>query len=197
MDLRTICLGLLTLGDRSGYELKKLFEDGSLGSIAGVSFGAIYPALGKLANEGLVSCRAEAQKKRPDKKIYSITPAGRAAFVEALMDPVAEDRFRSTFIFVMYFAHLMPGERLRELLSERIASAEQRIAQLRALEPLSTCPSHRFVIGLGLATYTAELTYLKRQRHSVEAPAKRRLDDLREPCQLSPSLHGQAAGSSS
>ena len=27
MDIRTLCLGILTWGDASGYEIKKIFED--------------------------------------------------------------------------------------------------------------------------------------------------------------------------
>src|ERR1043166_3201232 len=79
MDVRTICLGILTRGDATGYEIKKLFEDDDYQHFVEASFGSIYPALSRLTEEGLVSVREEAQEKRPDRKVYSITPAGRAA----------------------------------------------------------------------------------------------------------------------
>ncbi len=78
MDVRTICLGILTRGDATGYEIKKLFEDDGYQHFVEASFGSIYPALNRLTEEGLVSVRAEAQEKRPDRKVYSITPAGRS-----------------------------------------------------------------------------------------------------------------------
>ncbi len=82
MDIRTLCLGILTWGDASGYEIKKIFED-RLSYFYEASYGSIYPALTKLTDDGLVSCRAEAQDKRPDKKVYAITPTGRMAFMDA------------------------------------------------------------------------------------------------------------------
>ena len=97
MDVRTICLGLLTRGDATGYEMKKQVEEEGFGHFAEASFGSIYPALSRLTDEGLVSVRDEPQEKRPDRKVYSITDTGRARFVEALNRPVKEDRNRSAF----------------------------------------------------------------------------------------------------
>src|ERR1043166_9203888 len=101
MDVRTICLGILTRGDATGYEIKKIFEEDGLQHFVEASFGSIYPALGKLTEDGLVSVREEVQEKRPDRKVYSISPAGRAALLSALMKPLPEDRHRSPFVFAM------------------------------------------------------------------------------------------------
>ena len=77
MDVRTICLGILTRGPATGYEIKKLFEDDGYQHFVEASFGSIYPALNRLTEEGLVSVREDAQEKRPDRKVYSITTAAR------------------------------------------------------------------------------------------------------------------------
>ena len=45
MDVRTICLGLLTRGEATGYEIKKQFEGEGFGHFAEASFGSIYPAV--------------------------------------------------------------------------------------------------------------------------------------------------------
>ncbi len=103
MDVRTLCLGALTLGDATGYEIRKMFEDGVFSHFLEASYGSIYPALTRLTEEGLVTCHSEQQEKRPDKKIYSVTAKGRTAFTEALLEPLAEDKFRSEFLFVMLF----------------------------------------------------------------------------------------------
>jgi PadR family transcriptional regulator AphA len=60
MDVRTICLGILTRGDATGYEIKKLFEDDGYQHFVEASFGSIYPALNRLTEEGLVSVRQAA-----------------------------------------------------------------------------------------------------------------------------------------
>src|SRR5689334_13005282 len=116
MDVRTICLGILTRGDATGYEIRKTFEEGGLQHFVEASFGSIYPALGRLTEEGLVSVRAEPQEKRPDRKVYSITPEGRSELLATLMRPLAEDRHRSPFMFAMLFSDLLPGSRVQSLI---------------------------------------------------------------------------------
>src|SRR3546814_3831085 len=77
MDAKTLCLGVLSRGAASGYEIKKAFEEGPFSHFHQASFGSIYPALNALSADGLVAVRAQAQQKRPAKKIYSLTPKGR------------------------------------------------------------------------------------------------------------------------
>ena len=59
MNVRTLCLGILSLGEATGYEIKKGIEDGMFSHFIDASFGSIYPALTQLAAEGLLSVRAE------------------------------------------------------------------------------------------------------------------------------------------
>ena len=47
MQKETLCLGLLSLGPRSGYEIKQMFE-GPLSDFYSLSFGTIYPTLNNL-----------------------------------------------------------------------------------------------------------------------------------------------------
>ncbi|MFP3326308.1 PadR family transcriptional regulator, partial [Planococcus sp. SIMBA_160] len=70
-------------------------------------FGSIYPALKRLTEDELVICRELEQTNRPDKKVYRITPKGRQALFEAINKPPAEDKFRSDFAFVIFFADLL------------------------------------------------------------------------------------------
>lgn len=165
MDVRTICLGLLTRADATGYEIKKQFEEDGFGHFAEASFGSIYPALSRLTEEGLVSVREEPQEKRPDRKVYSITDAGRIRFLEALNRPVQEDRNRSAFAFAMLFSHLLPRERVQALLETYIADREARLARLNARTGEAQSPGELFVNGLGRTIYAAMLDYL-RQHHS-------------------------------
>ena len=121
MDARTLCLGVLARGDASGYEIKKSFEEGPFAHIQAASFGSIYPALTRLSEDGLLACRAEPQDKRPDKKVYSITPAGRDALAARLMKAPADDRLSSDFLFILFFAHILPPPLLAEFIDQRIA----------------------------------------------------------------------------
>jgi len=166
MDVRTICLGILTRGDATGYEIKKLFEEDGYQHFVEASFGSIYPALSRLTEEGLVSVREEAQEKRPDRKVYSITNAGREAFIGALMKPLPEDRHRSPFMFAMLFSQLLPEEHVSQMLDDYIAQSESALAQLMAKK--CAAPGERFVTGLGRAVYVAVLNFLNTHRAELE-----------------------------
>lgn len=169
MDVRTICLGILTRGDATGYEIKKLFEEDGYQHFIEASFGSIYPALSRLTEEGLVKVRAEAQEKRPDRKVYSITAAGRTAFVGALMKPLPEDRHRSPFLFAMLFSHLLPPERAHAMLDEYLRQCRTKRAQISDDEQ-GASPGERFVKGLGRAIYDAMLGFIETHRAEIETP---------------------------
>ena len=62
----------------------------------------------------------QAQDSRPDKKVYSITPAGRAAFTAAIAQAPGADKFRSDFLLAMFFEHFMPPAMIAEAVDERI-----------------------------------------------------------------------------
>ena len=68
MNVRTLCLGVLSAGEASGYQIKKEIEEGLFSHFIDASYGSIYPALTQLAGEGLVTVRAEEQSGKPDKK---------------------------------------------------------------------------------------------------------------------------------
>jgi DNA-binding PadR family transcriptional regulator len=161
MDAKTLCLGVLARGDASGYEIKKAFEEGPFAHIHPTSFGSIYPALAKLTEEGLVSCTELAQDKRPDKKVYAMTEAGRAALVAELMEPPAPDRARSDLLFILFLAHLLPRDRVAKLIDQRIAWYEQSLERMTCCGIEDRPPGVRFVHGLGLAVYGAAADYLR------------------------------------
>jgi DNA-binding PadR family transcriptional regulator len=74
--LRLYLLKLLADGPRHGYELIRLLEDRFLGLYA-PSAGTIYPRLQRLESEGLVTHTAAGGRK-----VYEITPAGRAELTQ-------------------------------------------------------------------------------------------------------------------
>ena len=168
MDVRTICLGILTRGDATGYEIKKLFDDDGYQHFVEASFGSIYPALNRMTEDGLVSVRSESQEKRPDRKVYSITPKGREAFIATLMKPLPEDRHRSPFVFAMLFADQLPRERVTEMLNNYIAQAETKLAQLDEQNGKPRTSGEVFVQGVGRAVYIAMLDFLRAHRAEVE-----------------------------
>ncbi len=169
MDTKTLCLGALMLGDASGYEIRKMFEEGVFAHFQDASLGAIYPALTRALAEGLVTRTEEAQEGRPDRKVYGLTAAGRAAFLEALAQATTPDRYRSDDCYVLYYADLLPLKRVEAVLANFQALYDTRLAQMTC-SPDSTAPEERgfpeeslgqgFVRGLGAAIYETTQRYL-------------------------------------
>ena len=81
MQKETICLGILSLGPRSGYEIKQMFQ-GPLSDFYSLSFGTIYPTLNKLQSGKFVSCKQHTQSKKPVKQLYTIKKKGMAQMKE-------------------------------------------------------------------------------------------------------------------
>jgi DNA-binding PadR family transcriptional regulator len=170
MDIRTLCLGVLTMGDATGYEIKKIFED-RLDLIFHASYGSIYPALNRLTDESLVSCEEFVQEKRPDKKIYSITAKGRYKFLEEIMKKPAPDRFRSEYLATIMFSHLLPAGTIAELIDQRIIERTEKIKDMASQCPSAPENAEQFMCGYGQAVYQAEIDYLNENRHLLEADA--------------------------
>ena len=170
MDIRILCLGILTLGDNTGYEIKKVFED-ELSHFYEASYGSIYPALNRLTEEGLVSCQTMVQDGRPDKKVYSITTAGRMAFMDALMQPPGKDKLRSDFLAILRFADLLPASHLSRLIDNRIVDYGKRIDKLVQCQNTAPSAAEQFIAGYGAAIYQAAVDYLDDNRHLVEGQA--------------------------
>ena len=150
MDVKTLCLGALTEGDKSGYEIKRCFEEAfSHFFVAG--FGSIYPALAELSRRGLVTGENVEQEGRPDKKVYSLTPAGERLLINELLVTPPRHKVRSEFLVLMYFAHLLSPTRLAALIDERIAAMGTDVGRDRRLRHVGRReyePGHAVCQGL-------------------------------------------------
>ena len=112
MDVKTILLGSLFDKSMSGYDLKKLFSL-SFAFFSGLSYGSIYPALKKLEQEGLIIMKLEIQENAPNRKVYTITEAGKLAFLESLNSPFGIESYKNALLMRMFFfQHLSQPERL-------------------------------------------------------------------------------------
>lgn len=183
MDVKTTCLGVLALGPASGYEIRKAFESGPFSHFAEGGYGSIYPALGKLTGEGLVTCTREEQDRRPDKKVYEITEAGQGLLIQRLSEgEPKEDRYKSDFLFMLFYVDYLPRAHVERIVDGRIAWYRERLAEMRecARDRAERPDRDRlagpgFVLNMGIAFYTAALAFLERERDNLIAAAGRAL----------------------
>jgi len=170
MDVKTVCLGMLTDGAASGYDLKKQFES-SFGHFFAAGYGSIYPALSALAGSGLVTCELIPQEGKPDRKVYAITDDGMTFLLKALADPAPCHKVRSEFLATLCFAHLMPGEQIEAVLDNRLEDCAYYLDMFSDLE--TDCmhdwpPGQQFVAGFGKAMIDAMKRYVEENRHLLE-----------------------------
>ena len=151
MDVKTVCLGMLTDGPASGYDMKKNFES-SFGHFFPAGYGSIYPALATLARNGLVEFEEVPQEGRPDRKVYSITEAGRESLMESLGNPDPSHKIRSEFLATLWFAHLMTDEQIDDLIDRKLVDIEAFMKLIDEF-PDGDCDNvpkgTRFVAGFG------------------------------------------------
>ncbi|MFC9926510.1 PadR family transcriptional regulator [Streptomyces sp. NPDC127190] len=76
MSLKYAVLAALLEGEASGYELSKVF-DVSLANFWPATPQQLYRELERLAQDGLVQARTVRQERRPDKRMFTLTEAGR------------------------------------------------------------------------------------------------------------------------
>jgi DNA-binding PadR family transcriptional regulator len=83
-------LGLVTEAPRHGYEIEQLIEERGMRDWTVVGFSSIYYILGKLEQRGLIGSRKEpAEGRGPDRKVFSIRPAGRKAWQQATLEALS------------------------------------------------------------------------------------------------------------
>lgn len=172
MNTKELLLSVLMAGPATGYDIKKILEQ-EVSKIVDVTISNIYPALNELADEGLVTFERVEQESRPNKKIYAITDAGRAACIDTLMTCGARQRLRSEFMFMLSFAPYLPRSRVKELLDQRLAEAALSLASLDELErdgsPVTgvLSPGQDFCVGLGRSLIQAERDFILQNREDL------------------------------
>lgn len=172
MNVRTICLAILFDGEATGYEIRKLSVEGEFSYFVDASYGAIYPALSRLEDEGRVTVRVEQQDGKPAKKVYSITEAGRREFINSLFDKLGEDDFRSEFLLFARYASDLPQSLVQQRLTERVVEMEQALERICNVAVPQPRPADRWVIDYGRACMEAGLHYLKDHMGELIAMAR-------------------------
>ena len=173
MDVKTVCLGMLTDGDASGYDMKKCFES-SFGHFFPAGYGSIYPALATLARNRLVDYELVPQEGKPDRKVYSITDKGREALMEGLSNPNPSHKVRSEFLATLWFAHLMSEKQVNTVLDNKLEEIDEFLKLIEEYvsgECHGVAPGTQFVAGFGKCMASAIKQYIEENRDLLAQPS--------------------------
>jgi len=127
-------MGMLSFGPQSGYDIKRNIER-SVRHFWNESYGQIYPILHRLVEEGLAVRRTERGEGRPDRHVYSLTPAGHAELEKWLVEPVeSPPAVRHELLLKLFFGHLVGPEETRKHLVRYRDELERQLELYRSIE---------------------------------------------------------------
>src|SRR4051794_9680954 len=127
-----VILGLLSLGPRSGYDIKNVV-DRSTRFFWAASYGQIYPELKRLEHAGLVKGE-DASNGARGRRVYELTAAGREALEEWLLGRTLTMELRDESLLRLFFADNLEREQALGLLEGRKRGHEEFLAVLQAID---------------------------------------------------------------
>ena len=134
-------LGLLSLGPKTGYELRKLSEL-SIQHFWRESYGQIYPSLKQLEERGWATRRVEEGQGRPDRQVYALTETGEEALRAWAAVPARPEVPRNELLLKTFFGRMAPAgvllkeiEEHRRRFVEELKGYEATEEQIRAEHP--------------------------------------------------------------
>jgi DNA-binding PadR family transcriptional regulator len=167
-----VILGMIALGKQTGYDIKQLVDQ-STRHFWAASYGQIYPELRRLEEQGLISGQPEPRGGRA-RTVYSLTPAGYAAFTDWLGDIDDDMPFevRAEGMLKLFFSDAAtPEQRISNLHAMR-DSHRRTLAQLETLhrtkQEMRTGPQLTLELGIGLHTFIVEWCERAEQRLTQE-----------------------------
>ncbi|MEU0473747.1 PadR family transcriptional regulator [Streptomyces olivaceus] len=129
MSLKYAVLAALLEGEASGYELSKVF-DVSLANFWPATPQQLYRELERLAGDGLIEARTVPQERRPTKRMFSLTAAGREQLAVFAAEPTRRPTaVRDEFLIKMQAMDGVDPRAVRALVEERRAWALGKLAR--------------------------------------------------------------------
>jgi DNA-binding PadR family transcriptional regulator len=178
---RWVILGMLTARPMTGYGLRQAIA-GSVGHFWQESYGQLYPALRRLAAEGLVEARAARGGPGRARAVYHVTARGRAALGEWLALPPVLEPARNELLLKVFFAGAVPPEVTSRNLAGVAATLRGERAQLEAIAARldaakqlhPDAPYWRLTLDFGLEFMRTALEWIERAQAVLRAARRRR-----------------------
>lgn len=141
--LSHIILGLLAAHPMSGYDIKRAF-DRSLATYWNAGNSQIYTTLKALAAQGYVSSELVVQETRPNRRVYSLTDAGRYELEAWLAEDVPSRFTKDEFLTKLFFCGHASDELALRHLEAHLATLRAQLADMEwALQQFGSRQSRR------------------------------------------------------
>ncbi|WP_114765961.1 PadR family transcriptional regulator [Vibrio rhodolitus] len=133
MSLPHVILTVLSTRDATGYDITKEFS-ATIGYFWKASHQQVYRELNKMAQNQLVTCVLEPQEGKPDRKVYSITDAGRIALGEWFDQPTAHPTVRDEFSAKLMACSVQPSAAFKDQLAGLVEESRKLVEHYKEIE---------------------------------------------------------------
>ncbi|GAA4548229.1 PadR family transcriptional regulator [Pseudonocardia xishanensis] len=123
MSLRHALLGVLSMREMSGYDIKRHF-DRAVHFVWNASDSQIYRELRQMERGELIVSRVVPQEGKPNKRLYQLTDAGVTELDHWLASPVERPYSKEPFLLRLFFLSRVSYEDARKLLEARLGEVE-------------------------------------------------------------------------
>lgn len=133
MALRNAVMAALLEGEASGYDLAKAF-DATVANFWMSTPQQLYRELERMEAEGLVTARVVEQERRPNKRLFSLTEAGRKAVRAYTAEPLGKPAvIRDELLVKVQCLDAGDMEAVRTAIAERMEWATAKLARYERL----------------------------------------------------------------
>ncbi|MBN9742410.1 PadR family transcriptional regulator [Amycolatopsis sp. A1MSW2902] len=132
MSLKFAILAALLEGEFSGYDLAKSF-DASVANFWQTTPQQLYRELERLSAEGMIAPRVVEQERRPNKRVFRLTAAGRRALHEFTATPVQPTTIRDDLLVKVQGSDAGDAEAVIAAVEERMEWSRAKLARFERL----------------------------------------------------------------
>jgi PadR family transcriptional regulator, regulatory protein AphA len=124
-------LGLLEQGSKHGYQLFQILIS-DLGQVWHISLSQAYNILNRLESRGFIAAEVLPQEKLPDRKLFSLTPAGQERFEHWLSSTsfTSVRAIRLEFLTRLYFAQSRGVEFSHQIINAQLSEVHAGLERL-------------------------------------------------------------------
>ncbi|QTA91059.1 PadR family transcriptional regulator [Desulfonema magnum] len=156
-------LGVLMTGPRHAYEILQ-FMKAHLGFTWYLGRSQLYLVLKRFEKKGFLCSSLKRQDTRPSKRIFSLTPAGKQAFLDWVGSPTDHPRdTRIEFMVKLFFFHHLSLEGGCDVIDAQSQNLRHFLKKLEKMQENEEHPHKKLVLDFRITMMHEWLNWLEKE----------------------------------